>query len=58
MNEEGLFEHNMHIKEARAVLFKDYAFDRGVRLRSRTWNRACCLGGSWVACYLEWSRHS
>ncbi len=27
VNEEGLFEHNMHIMEARAVLFKDFAFD-------------------------------
>ena len=26
-NEEGLFEHNRHIMEARAVLFRDYAFD-------------------------------
>lgn len=26
-NEEGLFEHNMHVMEARAVLFRDYAFD-------------------------------
>lgn len=27
VNEEGLFEHNMHIMEARAVLFRDYASD-------------------------------
>ena len=27
VNEEGLFEHNMHVMEARAVLFRDYAFD-------------------------------
>jgi quinol monooxygenase YgiN len=27
LNEEGLFEHNMHIMEARTVLFRDYAFD-------------------------------
>jgi quinol monooxygenase YgiN len=27
LNEEGLVEHNRHILEARAVLFKDYAFD-------------------------------
>jgi len=27
LNEQGLFEHNMHIMEARAVLFRDYAFD-------------------------------
>jgi quinol monooxygenase YgiN len=27
LNEEGLFEHNMHIMEARAVLFRDCAFD-------------------------------
>jgi quinol monooxygenase YgiN len=27
LNEVGLFEHNMHVMEARAVLFRDYAFD-------------------------------
>jgi len=27
VNEEGLFEHNMHVMEARAVLFRDFAFD-------------------------------
>jgi len=27
VNEEGLFEHNLHVMEARAVLFRDYAFD-------------------------------
>jgi len=27
VNEEGLFEHNTHVMEARAVLFRDYAFD-------------------------------
>src|SRR5689334_140894 len=27
VNEEGLFEHNIHIMEARAVLFREYAFD-------------------------------
>lgn len=27
VNEEGLFEHNMHVMEARAVLFRDYASD-------------------------------
>lgn len=27
VNEQGLFEHNMHVMEARAVLFRDYAFD-------------------------------
>ena len=26
-SEEGLFEHNMHVMEARAVLFRNYAFD-------------------------------
>jgi quinol monooxygenase YgiN len=26
-SEQGLFEHNMHIMEARAILFRDYAFD-------------------------------
>ena len=25
LNEEGLFEHNQHIMEARGVLFRDYA---------------------------------
>lgn len=27
LSEEGLFEHNTHVMEARAVLFRDYAFD-------------------------------
>jgi quinol monooxygenase YgiN len=27
LNEEGLIEHNTHVMEARAVLFRDYAFD-------------------------------
>ena len=27
LNEEGLFEHNMHVMAAREVLFRDYAFD-------------------------------
>jgi quinol monooxygenase YgiN len=27
LNEEGLFEHNRHVLEARTVLFKDFAFD-------------------------------
>src|SRR5215472_8455221 len=27
LNEEGLMEHNRHVMEARAVLFRDYAFD-------------------------------
>jgi quinol monooxygenase YgiN len=27
LNEEGLFEHNIHIMAAREVLFRDYAFD-------------------------------
>ena len=26
-SEQGLFEHNLHVLEARAVLFKDFAFD-------------------------------
>ncbi len=26
-SEEGLIEHNMHVMEPRALLFKDYAFD-------------------------------
>jgi quinol monooxygenase YgiN len=30
VNEEGLFEHNMHIMEARAVLFREYAFDHNM----------------------------
>ena len=27
LNEEGLFEHNLHVLEARTVLFRDFAFD-------------------------------
>ena len=27
LNEEGLFEHNLHVLEARTVLFKNFAFD-------------------------------
>lgn len=27
LDEQGLFEHNMHVMDARAVLFRDYAFD-------------------------------
>lgn len=27
LNEQGLFEHNTHVLEARAVLFRDFAFD-------------------------------
>ncbi len=27
VNEEGLFEHNTHILEARTILFRDFAFD-------------------------------
>lgn len=27
VNEQGLFEHNMHVLEARMVLFRDFAFD-------------------------------
>jgi len=27
LNEEGLFEHNMHVMAAREILFRDYAFD-------------------------------
>ena len=27
VNEEGLFEHNTHVLEARTVLFRDFAFD-------------------------------
>lgn len=27
LDEQGLFEHNMHIMDARAVLFRDFAFD-------------------------------
>jgi quinol monooxygenase YgiN len=27
VNEQGLFEHNQHVMDARAVLFKDFAFD-------------------------------
>ena len=27
VNEQGLFEHNVHVMEARAILFRDYAYD-------------------------------
>jgi quinol monooxygenase YgiN len=27
INEEGLFEHNLHVMAAREILFRDYAFD-------------------------------
>ncbi|HEY5946433.1 MAG TPA: hypothetical protein VIV40_13110 [Kofleriaceae bacterium] len=27
VNEEGMYEHNAHVKDARAVLFEKYAFD-------------------------------
>jgi quinol monooxygenase YgiN len=27
LNEDGLFEHNRHVMQAREVLFRDYAFD-------------------------------
>jgi quinol monooxygenase YgiN len=27
VNEEGLFEHNAHVLEARTVLFKEFAYD-------------------------------
>ena len=27
LNEEGLFEHNIHVMAAREILFRDYAFD-------------------------------
>jgi len=27
LNEEGLFEHNTHVLDARMVLFRDFAFD-------------------------------
>ena len=27
LDEEGLFEHNLHVLEARTVLFKNFAFD-------------------------------
>lgn len=27
LNEEGLIEHNRHVMDARAILFRDYAFD-------------------------------
>ncbi len=27
VNEEGLFEHNMHVLEARTILFRDFAYD-------------------------------
>ena len=27
LNEEGLFEHNLHVLAARTILFRDFAFD-------------------------------
>jgi quinol monooxygenase YgiN len=27
LNEQGLFEHNLHVMAARTVLFRDFAFD-------------------------------
>ena len=27
VNEDGLFEHNTHVLEARTILFRDFAFD-------------------------------
>lgn len=27
VSEKGLFEHNMHIMDARAILFRDFAYD-------------------------------
>jgi quinol monooxygenase YgiN len=27
LNEQGLFEHNTHVLEARTILFRDFAFD-------------------------------
>src|SRR5689334_21116904 len=27
VNEDGLYEHNVHVMAARAILFRDYAFD-------------------------------
>ena len=27
IDEQGLFEHNMHVMDARAVLFRDHAYD-------------------------------
>ena len=58
VNEDGLFEHNAHVLEARAILFRDFAFDHrmtvfgGVsqRLRDLTVKHA---GGITVYGFLE-----
>ena len=36
LNEEGLFEHNVHVMEARAVMFRDYAFDHRMTVFGET----------------------
>jgi quinol monooxygenase YgiN len=58
LNEEGLFEHNMHVLEARNVLFRDFAFDHRMsvfgevsqRLRDLTIKHA---GGIGVYSFLQ-----
>lgn len=36
LNEDGLFEHNVHVMEARAVMFRDYAFDHRMTVFGET----------------------
>ena len=58
VNEDGLFEHNAHVMEARAILFRDFAFDHRMtvfgkvsqRLRDLTVKHA---GGITVYTFLE-----
>jgi len=57
VNEDGLFEHNAHVLEARTILFKDFAFDHRMtvfgdvsqRLRDLTVKHA---GGITVSTFL------
>ena len=58
VNEEGLFEHNRHVLEARTILFRDFAFDHRMtvfgdvsqQLRDLTVKHA---GGITVYAFLE-----
>lgn len=58
VNEEGMFEHNMHVMEARNVLFRDFAFDHRMtvfgdvseKLRELTIKHA---GGIGIYAFLE-----
>ena len=58
VNEDGLFEHNVHVLEARTILFRDFAFDHRMtvfgqvsqRLRDLTVKHA---GGITVYAFLE-----